>query len=140
MDSNRITRQLWNLTLHIGGESAPRACLGLWARCAHLREGLGRPGVRLLDQRSGKVVEFDAYGRILDIEEKPAKPRSSIAGSGLQVYDNAAVDSAFRLKPCFRVELEITDVNEAYLNRGNLRLQVFWGGSPGWTRAPANLS
>ena len=80
-------------------------------------------GYAVKDPERYGVVEFDSTGRALDIEEKPAKPKSQYAVPGLYFYDGGAPDAAAKLKPSARGELEITDLNLAYLRRGALRVE-----------------
>ncbi|MEI6970016.1 MAG: glucose-1-phosphate thymidylyltransferase RfbA [bacterium] len=74
------------------------------------------------------VVEFDASGKVLDIEEKPQKPRSRYAVPGLYFYDNSVIRIAEQLKPSPRGELEITDVNRVYMKEGKLMVELLGRG------------
>jgi len=80
-------------------------------------------GYQVRDPERYGVVAFDAAGRAVSLEEKPANPKSSYAVTGLYFYDNAVLDIAADLKPSARGELEITDVNRAYLERGQLHVE-----------------
>ena len=83
---------------------------------------------RVRDPQRYGVVEFDAHGRAVGLEEKPQKPRSHHAVTGLYFYDNRVLEIAAGLKPSARGELEITDVNRAYLERGELHVEVLGRG------------
>jgi glucose-1-phosphate thymidylyltransferase len=83
---------------------------------------------RVLDPQRYGVVEFDAKGRAVGLEEKPPAPRSNYAVTGLYFYDNRVLDVAANLKPSARGELEITDVNRAYLATGDLHVEILGRG------------
>jgi len=98
---------------------------GLWSQLKTLTPGDGGLvfAYHVTDPQRYGVVEFDAHGKVLSIEEKPAQPKSSYAVPGLYFYGNQVVEIAKNLKPSARGEYEITDVNLEYLRRGKLNVQ-----------------
>ena len=101
---------------------------GLLRRVAARAEGATIFGYYVRDPERYGVAEIDDAGNVLSIEEKPAQPRSHYAVTGLYFYDNDVLDIAAGLKPSARGEYEITDVNNAYLRRGRLRMEVLGRG------------
>lgn len=92
------------------------------------KKGASLFGYAVKDPQRYGVVDFDATGKILSIEEKPKQPKSEIAVTGLYFYDNQVVDIAHSLKPSARGELEITDVNQTYVNKGEASLNIMGRG------------
>lgn len=97
-------------------------------QAAQLRNGALIFAYAVRDPQRYGVVEFDQTGRALSIEEKPQRPRSSYAVPGMYFYDHQVYDLANQLKPSPRGELEITDLNRLYLQRGELRVEVLGRG------------
>ena len=101
----------------------------LFELSAALTSGAQIFGYYVKDPSQYGVVEFTPEGKVISIEEKPAKPRSHYAVPGLYFYDNTVISIAKSLKPSPRGELEITDVNRAYLEAGTLTISVFGRGT-----------
>jgi glucose-1-phosphate thymidylyltransferase len=97
-------------------------------RAAKRKKGATVFGYRVRDPERYGVVEFDESGKVISLEEKPVRPRSPFAVTGLYFYDNRVVQIAEKLEPSARGELEITDVNRAYLDQGELHVEMIGRG------------
>ncbi|BAY34805.1 glucose-1-phosphate thymidylyltransferase [Nostoc carneum NIES-2107] len=98
----------------------------LWA--AKLREGALIFGYRVAEPQHYGVVEFDSTGQVVSLEEKPQIPKSNYAVPGIYFYDSQVVEIASGLKPSARNELEITDLSQVYLHRGQLKVELLGRG------------
>jgi glucose-1-phosphate thymidylyltransferase len=101
---------------------------GMLSRASFRRRGATVFGYVVNAPEQYGVIELDASGRALSIEEKPMQPKSNVAVTGLYFYDNDVLDIAANVKPSARGEIEITDVNRAYLERGDLYVEVLGRG------------
>lgn len=97
-------------------------------RAASIDKGACVFGYYVKDPRAYGVVEFDAEGKVLSLEEKPEKPKSNYAVPGLYFYDKTVVEKAKALKPSSRGEYEITDLNKLYLREDSLKVELFGRG------------
>lgn len=100
----------------------------LLASASNKQVGASVFAYHVVDPQRFGVVEFDDQMRVMSIDEKPAKPKSNYAVTGLYFYDNDVLDIADELKPSARGELEITDVNKAYLKEGKLSVELMGRG------------
>jgi len=102
--------------------------ISLLQSCASLKEGAIIFGYKVNDPQRYGVVEFDSEGTVLSLEEKPRHPKSSYAIPGIYFYDDQVVEVAETLKPSARGEIEITDLNQVYLEKGTLKAKMFGRG------------
>ena len=101
---------------------------GALRKAAELEEGAVIFGYYVSNPQAFGVVEFDQEGNVVSLEEKPQQPKSNYAIPGLYFYDNDVVEIAKGIQPSWRGELEITSINEEYLKRGKLKVELFGRG------------
>ena len=117
------------------GQGLPKILM----RSAQLKGGAVVFAYLVQDPQRYGVVEFDKEGTVLSLEEKPAQPKSNYAVPGIYFYDHQVVELAESLEPSARGEIEITDLNQAYLNQGQLRVEVI-GRGVAWLDAGTHQS
>jgi glucose-1-phosphate thymidylyltransferase len=101
---------------------------GILKKAVERKNGATVFGYQVKDPHRFGVVDFDKSGKVLSLEEKPENPKSNYAVTGLYFYDNKVVEYAKNLKPSARGELEITDLNKIYLEKGELNVELFGRG------------
>ncbi len=101
----------------------------IWNECLSVEKGAYIVGAHTRDPERFGIIECDKLNNVLSLEEKPAKPKSNIAAIGLYFYDNKAVHYSKTLKPSIRGELEITDLNNLYLNNSTLKAKFLSRGT-----------
>ena len=112
----------------------------LLSKAVRQKDGATVFGYRVNDAERYGVVEVDDAGNAISIEEKPKRPKSNVAVTGLYLYDNDVVGIAKTLRPSARGELEITDLNSVYLKRGRLRVEIMGRGFAGLISARTSFS
>jgi glucose-1-phosphate thymidylyltransferase len=100
----------------------------LLQKAVETKDGATLFGYKVKDPRRFGVIEFDESRKVLSLEEKPAKPKSDFAATGLYFYDHQVVEIAKQIRPSSRGELEITDLNNIYLQQGQLRVELLGRG------------
>ena len=101
---------------------------GILEAAVNRKQGATIFGYHVANPKEFGVVEFDPSGKVLSIEEKPSNPKSNYAVPGLYFYDNQVIDIAKNVKPSARSEIEITSVNNVYLEKGQLKVELFGRG------------
>lgn len=110
------------------GDNIFYGSMDFYRKALHENQGASIFGYYVSDPERYGVVQFDQQGKVVSLEEKPANPKSNYAITGLYIYDNEVVSISEHLRPSARGELEITDVNKAYLASGKLQVHLMGRG------------